>query len=194
MDAAARTIVFVNLAHIFTHYGLLILATAVLAMVVQEPGLFGTVYGPILALGTGMFVVYGLGSLPMGWLAARIGRPRLMAGFFFGTGAAMVAAGFATGSIQVPSALSPETVQRTRAGRRTAGGQPVEPGRANRPARTLAAKDGNPCDASAARCRWPNRLPPPWRQPAWRAGWRCPSPAGGSCAGNSLRCPDFGVA
>ena len=54
MDAAARTIVFVNLAHIFTHYGLLILATAVLAMVVQEPGLFGTVYGPILALGTGV--------------------------------------------------------------------------------------------------------------------------------------------
>jgi len=105
MDAAARTIVFVNLAHIFTHYGLLILATAVLAMVVQEPGLFGTVYGPILALGTGMFVVYGLGSLPMGWLAARIGRPRLMAGFFFGTGAAMVAAGFATGPVTLTLCL-----------------------------------------------------------------------------------------
>ena len=105
MDAAARTIVFVNLAHIFTHYGLLILATAVLAMVVQEPGLFGTVYGPILALGTGMFVVYGLGSLPMGWLAARLGRPRLMAGFFVGTGAAMVAAGFATGPVTLTLCL-----------------------------------------------------------------------------------------
>jgi hypothetical protein len=74
-------------AHVFTHYGLLILATAVLAMVLQEPGVFGTEYGPILALGTGMFVVYGLGSLPMGWLAERFGRPALMVAFFLGTAA-----------------------------------------------------------------------------------------------------------
>jgi hypothetical protein len=74
MDAATRQIAFVNLAHVFTHYGLLILATAVLAMVVQEPGGFGTLYGPILALGTGMFVLYGMGSLPMGWPGASDGR------------------------------------------------------------------------------------------------------------------------
>lgn len=97
MDAAKRQIVFVNAAHVFTHYGLLILATAVLAMVIQEGATFGSIYGPILALGTGMFVVYGLGSLPMGWIAERTGRPALLLAFFLGTGAAMVACGFATG-------------------------------------------------------------------------------------------------
>jgi MFS family permease len=105
MDAAGRQIVFINLAHVFTHYGLLILATAVLAMVVQEPAGFGDLYGPILALGTAMFVFYGLGSLPMGWLAERFGRPRLMAAFFLGTGGAMAAAGFAPGPVSLAIAL-----------------------------------------------------------------------------------------
>jgi MFS family permease len=105
MDAATRQIAFVNLAHVFTHYGLLILATAVLAMVVQEGAGFGTVYGPILALGTGMFVVYGLGSLPMGWVAERTGRPVLMLGFFLGTGAGMVLAGMAPGPWTLAGAM-----------------------------------------------------------------------------------------
>jgi MFS family permease len=104
-DPARRQIAFVNAAHIFTHYGLLILATAVLAIVLQEPEGFGTVYGPILALGTGMFVVYGLGSLPMGWLAERVGRPALLLAFFLGTGASMVAAGFAAGPWTLAVAL-----------------------------------------------------------------------------------------
>jgi len=97
MDPARRQIAFVNLAHVFTHYGLLILATAVLAMVVQDGAGFGDAYGPILALGTGMFVIYGLGSLPMGWIAERTGRPVLLLAFFLGTGTGMVAAGLAPG-------------------------------------------------------------------------------------------------
>ncbi|HYI85301.1 MAG TPA: MFS transporter, partial [Acetobacteraceae bacterium] len=92
-DAATRQIAFINLAHVFTHYCLLILATAVLFMPLQAPESFGTDYGPVLALGTAMFVLYGLGSLPMGWLAERLGRKALMVGFFLGTGAAMMAAG-----------------------------------------------------------------------------------------------------
>jgi MFS family permease len=104
-DPARRQIAFVNAAHIFTHYGLLILATAVLAIVLQEPEGFGTVYGPILALGTGMFVVYGLGSLPMGWLAEKVGRPALLLAFFLGTGASMAAAGFASGPWTLAVAL-----------------------------------------------------------------------------------------
>ena len=106
MDAATRTIAFINLAHVFTHYGLLILATAVLAMVVQDPGGFGGAYGPILALGTAMFVFYGVGSLPMGWLAERFGRPRLMAVFFLGTGATMAGAGLAPGPVTLALALA----------------------------------------------------------------------------------------
>ncbi|MBU8543159.1 MULTISPECIES: MFS transporter [Roseomonadaceae] len=106
MDAAQRQIWFVNAAHIFTHYGLLILATAVLAIVLQEPAMFGTDYGPILALGTGMFVLYGLGSLPMGWLAERFGRPALMVAFFLGSGAALVLSAFAPGPYWLAAGLA----------------------------------------------------------------------------------------
>ena len=95
MDAARRQVVLINAAHSFTHYSLLILATAVLAMMQQDAGIFGGDYGPILALGTTMFVIYGLCALPMGWLADRFGRRFLMVAFFLGSGAFMVAAGFA---------------------------------------------------------------------------------------------------
>ena len=108
-DAAARRrrqIAFINLAHVFTHYSLLILATAVLFMPLQSPGAFGTEYGPILALGTGMFVLYGLGSLPMGWLADRFGRKALMAGFFLGTGAAMMLVGLASSPLALGAAMA----------------------------------------------------------------------------------------
>lgn len=105
-DPAKRHIVFINAAHVFTHYSLLILATAVLAMVAQAPGIFGEDYGPILALGTAMFVLYGLGSLPMGWLAQRYGRKSLMVAYFFGSGAFMAAAGFATSPWMLAATLA----------------------------------------------------------------------------------------
>lgn len=105
-DPGTRQIVFINAAHVFTHYSLLILATAVLGMVQQSPAEFGTAYGPILALGTGMFVLYGLGSLPMGWLADRFGRKGMMAAFFLGTGAFMVVAGFASSPLLLGLALA----------------------------------------------------------------------------------------
>ena len=105
MDAATRQIAFINCAHSFTHYSLLILATAVLGLVAQEPGRFGGEYGPILALGTAMFVLYGLGSLPMGWLAGRLGRKAMMAAFFLGTGAFMAAAGLVGSPLGLAVAL-----------------------------------------------------------------------------------------
>lgn len=106
LSQATRHIVFINAAHVFTHYSLLILATAVLAMVQQDPGVFGTDYGPILALGTGMFVLYGLGSLPMGWLAERFGRKALMVAYFLGSGGFMALAGFSTGPWMLAAALA----------------------------------------------------------------------------------------
>jgi hypothetical protein len=48
MTPALRQIVFINTAHTITHYSLLILPTAVLAMAVPG-GPFGESYGPILA-------------------------------------------------------------------------------------------------------------------------------------------------
>jgi len=95
MTATTRQIAFINAAHSLTHYSLLILATAVLAMTQQEPLVFGIEYGPVLALGTGMFVIYGLGALPMGWLAARFGRRALIGAFFLGSGGAMALSGLA---------------------------------------------------------------------------------------------------
>ena len=86
MAPEKRQILFINAAHGFTHYCLLILPTAVLAMA-RRGGPFGAEYGPIVALATGMFVLYGLFSLPQGWLAQRLGRKALMAVFFLGTGA-----------------------------------------------------------------------------------------------------------
>ena len=94
MSPNTRLIAYINAAHLLCHYCLLILPTAVLAMAVKD-GAFGTEYGPILALASGMFVLYGLLSLPQGWLAARFGRQNLITLYFFGTGAALLGCGFA---------------------------------------------------------------------------------------------------
>ena len=104
MHQATRQILFINTAHTLTHYSLLILPTAVLAMAVKG-GPFGAEYGPILALATGMFVLYGLFSLPQGWLVARFGRKALMAVFFFGTGLSLIAAGLVSAPLPLGIAL-----------------------------------------------------------------------------------------
>lgn len=106
MTPTTRQICFINAAHTLTHYGLLVLATASLAIVQQDGAVFGTEFGPILALGTAMFVIYGLGALPMGWLAARFGRKALMSAFFLGGGTAMAAAGFTDGPWGLAAALA----------------------------------------------------------------------------------------
>jgi MFS family permease len=103
--AARRQMVFINAAHLLTHYCLLILPTAVLAMA-RPGGAFGAEYGPILALSTGMFVLYGVGSLPQGWLAARVGRKALMVTFFLGTGLSLIAAGLVSSPLLLAVALA----------------------------------------------------------------------------------------
>lgn len=105
MTRSASQVALINLAHTFTHYSLLILPTAVLAMAVPG-GPFGDSYGPILALATGMFVLYGLLSLPQGWLARRLGRKPLMTAFWFGTGLSMVACAFTDTPVALALALS----------------------------------------------------------------------------------------
>ncbi|HET6306993.1 MAG TPA: MFS transporter [Rhodopila sp.] len=105
MTPALRQIVFINTAHTITHYSLLILPTAVLAMAI--PGSpFGDSYGPILALATGMFVLYGLLSLPQGWLVQRLGRKTLMTTFFLGTGFGLIAAGCAHSPLMLALSLA----------------------------------------------------------------------------------------
>jgi len=105
MTPALRQIVFINTAHTITHYSLLILPTAVLAMAVPD-GPFGESYGPILALATGMFVLYGLLSLPQGWLAQRFGHKILMTAFFLGIAAGLIGAGLAHSPTMLATALA----------------------------------------------------------------------------------------
>ncbi|MCC6718610.1 MAG: MFS transporter [Acetobacteraceae bacterium] len=106
MSPAARQLAFVNLAHSFTHYCLLILPTAVLAMVLMPDGPFGDNYELILPWATGGFVLYGLLSLPQGWLAGRFGRHRLMTAFFLGAGLSMIATGLASSPVMLGLALA----------------------------------------------------------------------------------------
>jgi MFS family permease len=80
---ARRTLRFVNLAHALDHFVLLIFPTAVIAIAVER----GLAYGDLIGLSTGAFVAFGLCSLPIGWLADRLGRRNLLAVFFLGCGA-----------------------------------------------------------------------------------------------------------
>ena len=105
MNPNSRQIAFINAAHTLTHYSLLILPTAVLAMAAPG-GRFGAAYGPILALATGGFVFYGVFSLPQGWIAQRIGRPALMTIFFFGTGLSMAATALCNSAAMLAAALA----------------------------------------------------------------------------------------
>src|SRR5580704_19025502 len=105
MTPNTRQIAFINAGHLFTHYSLLVLPTAVLAMAVPG-GAFGDAYGPILALATGMFVFYGLLSLPQGWLVQRFGRKTLMTAFFLGTGSSLIASGLAHSPVALAVTLA----------------------------------------------------------------------------------------
>lgn len=105
MSGTTRQIVFINIAHLLCHYSLLILPTAVLAMLTSDTR-FGGAYADIVALATGMFVLYGVLSLPQGWLAARLGRARLITVYFVGTGLALIACGLAQTAGQLALALA----------------------------------------------------------------------------------------
>jgi MFS family permease len=95
---ARRTLLFVNIAHFFDHFALLIWPTAVLALALEQKAS----YAGLLALSTGAFVAFGLFSLPVGWLADRFGRRAMLAVYFlgmsgacFGVAASSSHAGFA---------------------------------------------------------------------------------------------------
>ena len=90
-----RTIAFVNIAHALDHFVLLIYPTAVIAIAAERQ----LSYASLIGLATGAFVAFGLFSLPMGWLADRMGRRNLLAIFFGGCGIACL--GLSTASSPV---------------------------------------------------------------------------------------------
>jgi len=89
MQAKPTPLFFINLAHGYDHFFILIFPTAVLALERQ----WGGGYGELLSLGTATFVVFGLATLPAGWLGDRWSRPGMMVVFFFGTGTASILTG-----------------------------------------------------------------------------------------------------
>jgi MFS family permease len=97
----SRTLLFLNLAHAYDHFFLLIFPTAVLAL---APA-WDMSYGEALAFGTAAFVTFGLGTLPVGWLGDRWSRTRLMTIFFLGLGASSILVGLAQGPVTLTLGL-----------------------------------------------------------------------------------------
>jgi MFS family permease len=97
----SRPLLFLNLAHAYDHFFLLIFPTAVLAL---APA-WGMSYGEALAFGTAAFVTFGLGTLPAGWLGDRWSRTGLMSVFFVGIGGAAILTGLARGPVTLTLGL-----------------------------------------------------------------------------------------
>src|SRR5258708_14640382 len=89
--ANRRAIAFLNLAHAIDHFVLLIFPAVVIGLEV----VFKHPYAEMIALSTGAFVAFGVFSIPAGWLADRWSRRNIMALFYFGCAASLVAAGLA---------------------------------------------------------------------------------------------------
>jgi MFS family permease len=77
---------FINVAHFFDHFFLLIFPTAALAI---APA-WGMSFADVLLFGTPLYVMFALGTLPAGWLGDRIDRLTLIAVFFIGCGASSI--------------------------------------------------------------------------------------------------------
>ena len=73
---------FINVAHFFDHFFLLIFPTAALAI---APA-WNMNYADVLLLGSPIYLMFALGTLPAGWLGDRMDRMTLIAVFFLGCG------------------------------------------------------------------------------------------------------------
>jgi len=78
-----ETLHFLNIAHFFDHFFILIFPTAAIATALE----WRMSYGAALAMGTPVYVLFALGTLPAGWLGDRFDRIKLLALFFIGCGA-----------------------------------------------------------------------------------------------------------
>ncbi len=85
---------FINVAHFFDHFFLLIFPTAALAI---APA-WGMSFADVLLFGTPLYIMFALGTLPTGWLGDRIDRVTLIAVFFAGCGASSIWISLATGA------------------------------------------------------------------------------------------------
>src|ERR1700732_3297519 len=101
MNRPGRVISFVNAAHFIDHYSMLIFAAAVIVM---GPAL-GMSYSELLPYATPGFIAFGAGSLLTGWLGDRWSRRHMMAIFFAGIGASMIAVGLVQTKLELGATL-----------------------------------------------------------------------------------------
>jgi len=102
MSSGRITNLFLNLGHALDHLMLLVFATAVIGIAAE----FGLAYGDMLPLATGAFVMFGLGSLPAGWLGDHWSRRGMMIVFFFGLGLSSIAVALCNSSGQMVVTLT----------------------------------------------------------------------------------------
>ena len=101
-----RAIGFLNWAHALDHYVMLIFPTVVIGL----QAVYGRSYAELIALSTTSFVAFGVFSLPAGWLADHWSRRNMMAAFYLGCGASLLAAGFAPSPLLILSATAASEV------------------------------------------------------------------------------------
>jgi MFS family permease len=101
MNDQRRNLRFINVAHFIDHYVLLIFPTVVLGLELE----LSRSYGELIALSTACFVAFGLFSLPSGWLGDHWSRRKMMAIFFLGCAASLMAAAFAPNMFMLAAAL-----------------------------------------------------------------------------------------
>jgi MFS family permease len=88
---------FINLAHFFDHFFLLIFPTAALAIAPE----WDMTYAEVLLLGTPLYVAFALGTLPVGWLGDKFDRMNLIILFFIGCGAASLLIAISSGAVML---------------------------------------------------------------------------------------------
>ena len=96
-----RAIAFLDLAHGIDHFVLLIYPTVVIGL----DAVFERSYSDLIAIATPAFIVFGVASFPMGWLADHWSRRNMMAVFYFGCGLSLALAAAAPNLIVLAGAL-----------------------------------------------------------------------------------------
>ncbi len=96
-----RVLVFTCLGHYTNHLVMLLYATVVLGL----EGEFDRSYGDLVSLALPAFVLYGVGSLPAGWLGDRFGARTMLILYFVGTGTGAALVGLAPSPFWIAAGL-----------------------------------------------------------------------------------------
>lgn len=101
-DAARlRSISFLNIAHGFDHFVLLIYPTVVIGL----EAVYSRPYSELIVLSSAAFLAFGIFSLPAGWLADRWSRRNMMGAFYLGCGVSLIAVALAPNLIVLSVAM-----------------------------------------------------------------------------------------